>query len=83
MLLTYAAIAFQQPDAPIIVDITQPPKNDASGLADLLIGALGLSGALILAAFVLALIFASALFWWRSRVGLDVNPDETRDQHIV
>ncbi len=83
MLLTYAAIAFQQPDAPIIVDITQPPKGDPTGLADVLIGALGLSGALILAAFVLALIFASALFWWRSRVGLDVNPDETRDQHII
>jgi hypothetical protein len=83
VLLTYAAIAFQQPDAPIIVDITQPPKSDATGLADVLIGALGLSGALILAAFLLALIFASALFWWRSRVGLDVNPDETRDQHFV
>ena len=83
MLLTYAAIAFQQPDAPILVDITQPPKGDPTGLSDVLIGALGLSGALILAAFVLALIFASALFWWRSRVGLDVNPDETRDQHIV
>jgi hypothetical protein len=83
VLLRYAATAFQQPDAPIIVDITQPPKSDVTGLADVLIGALGLSGALILAAFVLALIFASALFWWRSRVGLDVNPDETRDQHIV
>jgi hypothetical protein len=83
VLLTYAAIAFQQPDTPIIVDITQPPKGDPTGLADVLIGSLGLSGALILAAFVLALIFASALFWWRSRVGLDVNPDETRDQHIV
>ena len=83
MLLTYAAIAFQQPDAPILVDITQPPKGDPTGLSDVLIGALGLSGALILAAFVLGLIFASALFWWRSRVGLDVNPDETRDQHIV
>jgi hypothetical protein len=83
VLLTYAAIAFQQPDAPILVDITQPPKGDPTGLSDVLIGALGLSGALILAAFVLGLIFASALFWWRSRVGLDVNPDETRDQHIV
>ena len=83
MLLTFAAAAFQQPDLPIIVDITQPPKGDPTGLADLLLGALGLSGALILAAFVLALIFASALFWWRSRVGLDVNPDETRDQHFV
>ena len=44
---------------------------------------LGLSGVLILCAVRLALLFAGALFFSRSRVGLDVNPDETRDQHIV
>lgn len=66
-----------------MVNITDPPKGDPTGLSDVLIGALGLSGVLILCAFVLALLFAGALFLWRSRVGLDVNPDETRDQHIV
>jgi hypothetical protein len=66
-----------------MVNITDPPKGDPTGLADVLIGALGLSGVLILCGFVLALLFAGALFLWRSRVGLDVNPDETRDQHIV
>ena len=73
----------QQPDSPVIINITEPPKGDPTGLSDVLIGALGLSGALILCAVVLALLFAGGLFLWRSRVGLDVNPDETRDQHIV
>jgi len=73
----------QQADSPIIVNITEPPKGDPTGLSDVLIGALGLSGVLILCAVVLALLFAGALIFWRSRVGLDVNPDETRDQHIV
>lgn len=68
----------------MIVDITEPSNTDPTGgLADLLIGALGLSGVLILAAILLGLIFAIALFWWRSRVGLDVDPNETRDQHII
>ena len=75
----------QQPPSPIIVDITEPSTGDPiSGLADVLIGALGLSGILTLAAILLGVIFASALFWWRSRVGLDVDdPNETRDKHII
>jgi hypothetical protein len=73
----------QQGDSPVIINITEPPKGDPTGLSDVLIGALGLSGVLILCAFLLALILAGALFLWRARVGLDVNPDETRDQHIV
>jgi hypothetical protein len=73
----------QQPDAPVVIDITPPPKGDPTGLSDVLIGALGLSGMLILCAVILAAIFAGILFFWRSRVGLDVNPEETRDHHIV
>jgi hypothetical protein len=73
----------QSPDAPVIIDITPPSKGDPTGLSDVLIGALGLSGVLILCAVVLAAAFAGLLIFWRSRVGLDVNPDETRDQHIV
>ena len=80
---TRKTITIQQPDSPIIVNITEPPKGDPTGLSDVLIGALGLSGVLVLAGVLLAVIFASALFWWRSRVGLDVDPEETRDQHIV
>lgn len=73
----------QQPDAPVVINITPPPKNDPTGLSDVLLGALGLSGVLILCAVLLAAVFAGILFLWRSRVGLDVNPEETRDQHIV
>jgi hypothetical protein len=73
----------QQPDAPVMIDITPPSKGDPTGLSDVLIGALGLSGVLILCAVVLAAIFAGLLFLWRSRVGLDVKPEETRDQHIT
>ena len=73
----------QQPDAPVVIDITPPPKTDPTGLSDVLVGALGLSGVLILCAVLLAAVFAGILFLWRSRVGLDVNPEETRDQHIV
>jgi hypothetical protein len=73
----------QQPDAPVMIDIAPPDRGDPTGLSDVLIGALGLSGVLILCAVVLAAIFASVLFLWRSRVGLDVHPEDTRDQHIV
>ena len=66
-----------------MIDIAPKAKGDPTGLSDVLIGALGLSGALILCAVVLAAIFAGLLFLWRSRVGLDVRPEDTRDQHIT
>jgi hypothetical protein len=52
--------------APIIVKIVEP-KGDPTGLAGVLIGALGLTGVIVLAALVFALIFGATLFWWRSR----------------
>jgi hypothetical protein len=73
----------QDPSSPIFIEIGEPATGDPTGLSDLLIGALGLSGILILAGVLLAAIFAAVLFWWRSRVGLDVNPEETRDEHFV
>lgn len=66
-----------------MIDIAPPNSGDPTGLSDVLIGALGLSGALIVVAMVLAALLAGGLFWWRSRVGLDVKPEETRDQHIL
>ena len=59
-----------QPNSPIIIKI-EPKKNDAAGLADVLIGALGLSGALVLIAMVAAVIFGSLLFWLRRRKPYD------------
>ena len=37
----------------------------------------------LVCAVLLAAIFAGVLFFWRSRVGLDVRPEDTRDQHII
>jgi hypothetical protein len=73
----------QQPDTPVMIDITPTQKGDPTGLADVLLGALGLSGVLIICAVILALLLAGGLVLWRSRVGLDVRPEDTRDQHII
>ena len=51
---------------PIIVKI-MPPEGDPTGLADVLIGALGLTGVLVLLAVIAAIVFGGALFWFRSR----------------
>lgn len=55
----------QDPE-PIIVNIVEP-KSEISGLADVLIGSLGLTGLLVLASVVAAVGFAAILFWIRSR----------------
>ena len=83
MIIALLLTALQQPETPVMIDITPPDKGDPTGLSEVLLGALGLSGALILCAVILAVLFAGGLFVWRSRVGLDVRPEETRDQHIV
>jgi len=83
VIIALLLIALQQPETPVMIDITPPDKGDPTGLSEVLLGALGLSGVLILCAVILALLFAGGLFVWRSRVGLDVRPEETRDQHIV
>ncbi len=51
---------------PIIVKIVEP-KRDPTGLSGVLIGALGLTGVIVLAALATAVVFAAVLFWWRSR----------------
>ena len=83
MIIALLLTALQPPDTPVIIDIAPPDKGDPTGLSDVLLGALGLSGVLILFAVILAALFAGGLFLWRSRVGLDVRPEETRDQHII
>ena len=59
--------ALQQP-SPMIVRI-MPPTGDPTGLAEVLIGALGLTGFLVVSAFVLALLFAAGLFLYRFKFG--------------
>jgi hypothetical protein len=51
---------------PVIVKIVEEP-HDPTGLADVLIGSLGLTGVIVLFAVAAGLLFASLLFWYRSR----------------
>jgi hypothetical protein len=60
-----------QPSSPIIVKIDQPKNDPTGGLADVLIGALGLSGLLFLIAVIAALVFGSLLFWLRRQKPFD------------
>jgi hypothetical protein len=50
----------------IIVKLIETP-HDPTGLADVLIGSLGLTGAIVLLAVISGSIFAGILFWYRSR----------------
>jgi len=54
---------------PFIVRIIEPPKDTTglSQLRDVLIGSLGLTGAIVLAAFVLGAAVAAIMFWARRR----------------
>ena len=66
-----AAVALsQQPSSPVIVKIVETNK-DPTGLADVLIGALGLTGVMVLLAIIAAVIFGAILFWVRSRKPFD------------
>jgi len=59
-----------QTSNPVIVKIIEP-KKDPTGLADVLMGALGLSGVLFLLAVLAAVVFGALLFWLRSRKPFD------------
>jgi hypothetical protein len=54
------------PINPIIVKIIEPPK-DPTGLADVLVGVLGLSGVLGVAAISIGVAIGILIFWMRSR----------------
>ena len=57
-----------QPSKPIIVKIIQPEqKSDLQGLSDVLLGSLGLTGLITLAALLLGVALAGVMFWVRSR----------------
>jgi hypothetical protein len=54
----------QQPSSPIIVKIVELP-HDPTGLADVLLGAIGVAGAITLIAIVCGVLFAGVLFLFR------------------
>jgi ABC-type phosphate transport system permease subunit len=63
-----SALSQSQPGKPIIVRIPQdPPKSELSGLADVLLGSLGLTGVIVVAAVTLGAVMAGVMFWVRSR----------------
>jgi hypothetical protein len=50
------------------VKIVQPnAKSDLEGLSDVLLGSIGLTGLITLAALVLGAVLAGVMFWVRSR----------------
>jgi hypothetical protein len=55
-----------QDPGPVIVRIIEPPK-DPTGLADVLVGVLGLSTVLGLAAISIGVAIGALIFWVRSR----------------
>jgi hypothetical protein len=52
---------------PIIVKIITPPKDESglSQLADVLIGSLGLTGAIVVVALLLGTLMAGVMLLWR------------------
>jgi len=67
----FAVSQSPQPSSPVIVKSVEPDKKDPTGLADVLIGALGLTGVMVLLAIIAAAIFGAILFWVRSRKPYD------------
>ena len=47
------------------------PKSELSGLADVLLGSLGLTGVIVIAAVLLGAVMAGVMFWVRSRQETD------------
>jgi hypothetical protein len=75
--------AIQQPSDPVIVKIIPPEQtSELEGLADLLIGSLGLAGLFMLVAVVLAGVFAGVLFAWRRWRGPEPS-DEPADLRLL
>jgi hypothetical protein len=63
-----SALSQSQPGKPIIVKIIPPEqKSELSGLADVLLGSLGLTGVIVLAAVLMGALMAGVMFWVRSR----------------
>jgi hypothetical protein len=76
-------MTLQQPD-PIIVHVVQQPVQSTT-VADVLIGAIGLTGVLVLAALLLGGLLGGALIGfkvWRERMNAD-GPTESDTMHIV
>jgi MFS superfamily sulfate permease-like transporter len=56
--------------AQITVKLVRPNQDD-TGLGDVLLTSLGLTGVMVLIAVVAGIVMAAVLFFWRSRKPLD------------
>ena len=66
----YTFLAAQPRTDPIIVKIIEPP-SDVSGLADVLLGALGLTGVIVVAAVLCGIVCAGLMYFVHSRQASD------------
>jgi len=64
----FSLLLQDKPDGAIIVKLV-PPKSDLATLSDVLLGSLGLSGALALGGILLGLMVGGLMFWARHRGG--------------
>jgi hypothetical protein len=87
MLLLFSLLSraplLQQQSAPIMVKIVETPR-DPTGLRDVLVGALGLTGVLALLAVSTGILVAGALFFLRRRRPLpsDIQDTTVRDVRL-
>ena len=65
VLLAFQGAPLQEPP-PIVVKIIEP-ETDPTGLAEVLLGVVKLTGVWVLIAVGLGALFAYGLFWYRSR----------------
>lgn len=66
-----------QPSNPIVVRVVEEPV-ETTGVTDILIGALGLTGVMLLAALVLGVVLGGVLIGikrFRAKYGLEPVPD--------
>jgi hypothetical protein len=66
LLISLRAGIQQAPEGAIIVKL-MPPPSDLERLRDILIGSIGLSGALAILGVILGLVSGGLLFWIRYR----------------
>lgn len=62
----FSLLTSAQPGSPIIVKLIEPP-HDPTGIADAIVGALGLTGAITLLAVAVGLLVGGAMYLIRSR----------------
>ena len=76
--MDFAMMSLVQPPPDAFTVKIMPKPTDVEGLADVLIGSLGLAGVMVLAGVVLALLFAGGLYLFRLKFG---DPYPSASEH--